>query len=185
VSARHRAEYESFVEVSAYRSFRISERDGNGRLRDAGARDEHYPLHFVSPTESSSFPLGIDLASDPEVEAALARARDENRLGALLTSGWGRQAGEASVLVMMPVYRPRALLDSVEARRGALEGFLVATVILSPEIASAVAESDVGELQASLLNPLRLHRPFSPLDTSGQWLSSVAWGPADQSAMTK
>jgi CHASE1-domain containing sensor protein len=188
VPARHRAEYESFVEVSAFRSFRISERDGKGHVRDAAPRDEHFPLHFVSPTESSVLPLGVDLASDPAVETAMDRARDENRLGALLTNGWGRDAGESAVLVLMPVYRARALLDTVEARRVALEGFLVASVILSPEVAAAVAESDLGELQASLLNPLRPQRPFSPLDTSGQWLSSASGDPGprrDQSTIAK
>jgi CHASE1-domain containing sensor protein len=180
VPARHRAEYESFVEVSAFRSFRISERDGSGHMHDAAVRDEHFPLHFVSPTESTVFPLGVDLASDPAVEAAMDRARDENRLGALLTSAWGREAGESAVLVLMPVYRPRAPLGSVAERRLALEGFLVASVLLSPEVEAAVAESDVAELQASLISPLRPPRPFSPLDTTGQWLSS-----ADQSTMTK
>jgi CHASE1-domain containing sensor protein len=188
VTGRHRAEYETFVEVSAFRSFRISERDGNGRLRDAGAREEHFPLHFVSPTESNALPLGMDLASDPAVEAAMERARDENRLGALLTSSWGRDPNESVVLVLMPVYRPRATLDSVAARRLALEGFLVASVILSPEVAAAVAESDLGELQASLIDPARPVRPFSPLDTSGHWLTSASWdrrARADQSAITK
>jgi CHASE1-domain containing sensor protein len=188
VAGRNRAEYESFVEVSAFRSFRISERDGNGRLHDAGAREEHFPLHFVAPTEANALPLGLDLASDPAVEAAMDRARDENRLGALLTSNWGRDPGESAVLVLMPVYRPRAKLDSVAARRLALEGFLVASVILSPEVAAAVADSDLGELQASLIDPSRPAHPFSPLDTSGQWLTSASGdrvARADQSAITK
>jgi CHASE1-domain containing sensor protein len=188
VPSRHRAEYESFVEVSAYRSFRISERDGLGHLRDAAPRDEHFPLHFVAPTETAGLPLGLDLTSDPAVETAMDRARDENRLGALLTSSWGRQPGESAVLILMPVYRPRAALDSVAARRVALEGFLVASVILSPEVEAAVADSDLGELQASLTsNPIRRSRPFSPLDTTGQWLSSASWSAAraDQSTMTK
>jgi CHASE1-domain containing sensor protein len=174
VPSRHRAEYEGFVEMSAYRSFRISDRDERGRLHDAPPRDEHFPLHFVSPPEVFGLPLGVDLASDPAVEAAMDRARDENRLGALLTSNWGREPGESAVLVLMPVYRPRAPLDSVAARRVALEGFLVASVILSPEVEEAVADTDLGDLQASLINPVRRPKPFSPLDTTGQWLSSAA-----------
>jgi hypothetical protein len=187
VPARHRAEYESFVEVSAFRSFRISDRDPNGHVRDAVPREEHFPLHFVSPTEANAFPLGVDLASDPAVEAAMERARDENRVGALLTSAWGREVGEEAVLVLLPVYRARAPLDSVPARRAALEGFLVASVLLSPEVEAAVADTDVGELQASLSGPLRPPRPFSPLDTTGQWLSAASWGPPvrGQSTMTK
>jgi CHASE1-domain containing sensor protein len=183
VPARHRIQYESFVEVSAYRSFRISEWDQNGQLRDAGAREEHFPLHFVSPAESSGLPLGIDVASDPAVEAAMDRARDENRVGALLTRTWGRVAGEEAVLVLLPVYRSRAPLDTVEARRVALEGFLLASVILSPEVEAAVADTDLGELQANLASPIRRRRPFSPLDTSGQWLSSASVD--RQSTMTK
>jgi hypothetical protein len=54
VPLRHRAQYETFVEVSAYRSFRITEWDANGRQRDATPREEHFPLHFVSPAESPS-----------------------------------------------------------------------------------------------------------------------------------
>lgn len=172
VPARHRVQYETFVEVSAYRSFRISEWDGHGRLRDAAPRDEHYPLHFISPAESSGLPLGLDVASDPEVEAAMERARDENAPAALLTSAWGRESGEAAMLVLYPVYRPQARLDSVQARRVALEGYLMASLFLAPEVGAAVKETDLGELQANLTNPGRPNRPFSPLDTTGPWLSS-------------
>lgn len=172
VPARHRVQYETFVEVSAYRSFRIGEWDDRGHLRDAGPRDELYPLHFISPAESSGLPLGLDVASDPEVEAAMERARDENAPAALLTSAWGRDAGEAAMLVLLPVYRPQARLDSVQARRVALEGYLMASLFLAPEVGAAVKETDLGEVQASLTNPGRPHRPFSPLDTSGPWLSS-------------
>jgi CHASE1-domain containing sensor protein len=172
VPARHRVQYETFVEVSAYRSFRISEWDGSGRLRDAAPRDEHFPLHFISPTESSGLPLGLDVASDPEVEAAMERARDENAPQALLTSSWGREAGEAAMLVLLPVYRPRAPLESVQGRRVALEGYLMASLFLAPEVGAAVKETDLGELQANLTNPGRPPRPFSPLDTTGPWLSS-------------
>lgn len=172
VSGRHREQYETFVELSAYRSFRISEWDGNGRLRDASTRDELYPLHFVAPPESGGLPLGIDLASDPAVAAAIEHARDENTVGALLTSAWGRESGEAALLVLLPVYRPRADLGSVEARRAALEGFLIASLLLSPEVGTAVGQSDIAELQANLsASPIRRPRRFSPLDTTGQWLS--------------
>jgi CHASE1-domain containing sensor protein len=173
VPARHRVQYETFVEVSAYRSFRISEWDGNGRLRDAGPREELFPLHFISPAESSGLPLGLDAAADPEVEAAMERARDENTSAALLTSAWGRESGEAAMLVVLPVYRPHARLDSVQARRVALEGFLMASLFLAPEVGAAVKETDIGELQAGLTSHGRSHhRPFSPLDTTGPWLSS-------------
>ena len=173
VTARHRAEYEAFVEVSAYRSFRISERDGQGALRDAGSRDEHFPLQFVAPVESASMPLGLDLAAEPALEAAMDRARDENQVEALLTNHWVRDSGEgATVLVLVPVYRSRAPLDTVAARQVALEGFLVATVLPAPEIGAAVAESDLGELQANLANPApRPERRLSPFDTSGAWVS--------------
>src|SRR5205814_8355127 len=110
VPARHRAQYETFVEVSAYRSFRISERDGDGRVRDAAVRDEHFPLHFVSPAESTGLTLGLDAAADPELEAAMDRARDSNSVSALLTSAWGRGSGEAAMVVLLPVYRPYAPL---------------------------------------------------------------------------
>jgi CHASE1-domain containing sensor protein len=182
VPARHRAQYETFVEVSAYRSFRISERDEDGRLRDAGAREEHFPLHFVSPAESSGLPLGMDAAADPELEAAMERARDSDSVGVLLTSAWGRESGEAAMLVLLPVYRPYAPLDSVQGRRVALEGFLMASLLLDPEVGAAVRESDLGELQAGLTSPgRRPQRPFSPLDTSGPWLTTTS----GQSTMTK
>jgi CHASE1-domain containing sensor protein len=174
VPARHRAQYETFVEVSAYRSFRISERDEYGRLRDAGVRDEHYPLHFVSPAESSGLPLGIDTAADPEVEAAMERARDGNTVSALLTNAWGRESGEAAMLVLLPVYRPYAPLDSVQGRRVALEGFLMASLLLAPEVGAAVKETDLGEVQANLTSAGRRPRPFSPLDTGGPWLTTTS-----------
>lgn len=181
VPARHRAEYETFVEVSAYRSFRISERDEDGRLHDAGPRDEHFPLHFVSPAESSGLPLGVDAAADPELEAAMERARDGNSVSVLLTSAWGREVGEAAMLVLLPVYRQHAPLDSVQGRRVALEGFLMASLLLAPEVGAAVRESDLGELQANLTSPGRRPRRFSPLDTTGPWLTTTS----GQSAMTK
>jgi CHASE1-domain containing sensor protein len=181
VPARHRAQYETFVEVSAYRSFRISERDEDGRLHDAAVRDEHFPLHFVSPSESSGMPLGLDAAADPELEAAMERARDENSVSALLTNAWGRESGEAVMLVLLPVYRPHAPLESVQGRRVALEGYLMASLLLAPEVGAAVRESDLGELQASLTSPGRRPRPFSPLDTTGPWLTTTS----GQSTMMK
>jgi hypothetical protein len=102
----------------------------------------------------------------------MERARDENAPAALLTSAWGRDAGEAAMLVLLPVYRPQARLDSVQARRVALEGYLMASLFLAPEVGAAVKEADLGEVQANLTSPGRPHRPFSPLDTTGPWLSS-------------
>ena len=174
VPARHRAQYETFVEISAYRSFRISERDIDGRLRDAGPREEHFPLHFVSPAESGGLPLGLDAAADPELEAAMDRARDGNSVSVLLTNAWGRESGEPALLVLLPVYRPYAPLDSLQGRRVALEGFLMASLLLAPEVGAAMKDSDLGELQANLTSPGRRPRPFSPLDTSGPWLTSTS-----------
>jgi CHASE1-domain containing sensor protein len=98
------------------------------RIWPAGVRTEHCPTIFLEPMDSRNrAAVGFDLASEPLLQEAMARARDRGEPEA------SRKVGELQVrskgwrgnfVLFIPIYRVARPLGSVEARRRALVGFV-------------------------------------------------------------
>jgi len=97
-------------------------------VRPAGERDAYTPVVFLEPENTHNLrAIGFDLSSQANRRAALDLARDSGR--AVLTEKLVlvQEAGSAAqpgVLMYSPVYRKRAVVDTVEQRRAALVGWV-------------------------------------------------------------
>jgi signal transduction histidine kinase/CheY-like chemotaxis protein len=146
------------------RLLRAIDLDGNRvTVWPAGARAEHCPTLFLEPADDrNTAAVGFDLASEPELAMAMARARDSGepeastKLHALgiRSTGW-----RGDVVLFIPVYRPGPT-DSVAARRRAFMGFVFSPFdsrqLLEDLVASAPPSIALGVYDGPVPAPERL-----------------------------
>ena len=101
----------------------------DGTPQPAGRRAYYNPVEFVEPLTGNEVGFGIDTAISAQVMATLARAVDSGqpRATGLLTLAQAPRP-QPGFLVIMPVYRHGAPLDSPAARRAALVGDTAAAI---------------------------------------------------------
>ena len=121
-----RRNYEAKARTETDPSFEITERGPRGGLRPAIQRAEYFPANYVEPTAGNETALGFDLASHPEIRAALDRGRDTGEM--IVTNYTGLTQGnspELGLLAIVPIYGNSIKPTAVESRRQLLEGFVV------------------------------------------------------------
>ena len=127
---------------------RMIQLDGVSRLRvwPAGQRPQYDPVLFLEPATDDRVraAVGFDMASDPVRRDAMNRARDtgDPTLSARLTSlQTFDDAGQASFILYVPVYRVGARTATVEQRRRALMGFVFSPFRANDLLANIVPHS--------------------------------------------
>ena len=97
-------------------------------IRPAGDREVFAPVVYLEPFDDMNHrAFGYDLYSEPVRREAMDRARDSGRpaiSGRVTLVQEPADAKSPGLLLLLPVYRNDAALDSVEARRRALAGFV-------------------------------------------------------------
>ncbi|MFQ5487231.1 MAG: EAL domain-containing protein, partial [Gammaproteobacteria bacterium] len=148
------ADRESFVQgfrAEGFENFQLTEKAQQGALTRAGERAEYFPVQYLEPAARGEALLGVDLAAEPLYRDVLLQARDSGKITAS-----GRIAmGESSyyeIMLVKPVYRKGALLDSVAARREHLTGFLMEMVDVSTLLGEAVVSWGIFEIDITLLD---------------------------------
>ena len=76
VPNRDRANYEAQNSTQNSPNFQITELGPQGQPIQASQRSEYFPGLYVEPAENNKNVLGFDLASHPEIRAALLQGRD-------------------------------------------------------------------------------------------------------------
>ncbi len=98
-------------------------------IQGAGGAAAYAPLAYIEPlTAASRRALGFDALADPIRRPALERARDTGLPAATAGTALASEASgveQRSVILYVPVYRGGGVPGSVEARRAALEGFVL------------------------------------------------------------
>jgi two-component system, sensor histidine kinase len=146
VPASQRSAYEEAARRGGMKSFQIHSDDCSGHP-SAAPRDEHYPIHFVEPLDNNEDLLGRDMAALESPLNALTLARDS---GLPATAGpvalRRSKADQHSLLLFWPVYRNHARLDSSEARREHLTGFVFGMIDPRRLITEALVDVEQGEI---------------------------------------
>ncbi|HYR84962.1 MAG TPA: PAS domain-containing protein [Terriglobia bacterium] len=97
----------------------------SARVKDGDT--EHYPItRLESSDNQNDRDLGFDLLTDPVMRPALEQARDSTLPA--ISNRWTRAADEPIFLICLPRYSLTASLETVEARRETLEGFVFAFI---------------------------------------------------------
>lgn len=93
-----------------------------------GARAEYLPVIYLEPFAGRNLrAFGYDIASEPVRRAALEQARDtgeaavSGKITLVQETGEDKQPG---FILLLPIYRNGAPIDTVEARRDALFGYV-------------------------------------------------------------
>ncbi|MEW6671632.1 MAG: CHASE domain-containing protein [Thermodesulfobacteriota bacterium] len=143
VEHNQRGYYERFARIEGFKDFTITERRDTGEIVRAGERSEYYPVYYVAPHKGNEIVLGYDLASNPVRWAALEKARDSGQMAVTaritLVQETGNQFG---FLVVLPVYAMQASLDTIEARREHLIGFVLGAYQVGRIVENAFKHSE-------------------------------------------
>ncbi|WP_293123856.1 adenylate/guanylate cyclase domain-containing protein [Microcoleus sp. bin38.metabat.b11b12b14.051] len=121
-----RRSYEAKARTETDPSFEITERGPRGELRKAGDRSEYLPVFYMEPTPGNETVFGFDLASHPEIRAAVDRSRDTGEM--IVTSYPGIAEvtpGEPGLLAIVPIYVNSTKPTTLESRRQLLQGFVL------------------------------------------------------------
>lgn len=118
------------VGATHHQTYKIIERDADGKIVAAQARDEYFPVYYAEyaePYVSEAYPIGMDLSSRPRFRQRMEKARD---MGELVMKKGGAElvieGGLPKYLVIYPVYTTKAkALDSIEQRREDLLGYVI------------------------------------------------------------
>jgi signal transduction histidine kinase len=166
-------------------AFRVTERDGQGRLVPARRRPTSVPVALIEPLQANRAALGYDISSDPirnaAIRAALAAGIPKATAPIKLVQEGGAQKG---VLLILPIEAPRGFVVGVyrlgdllqeSFRDSAWQGFRLRLLESGAgrepvELARARSDADAGASSGgSELPTLR-----RPINVGGQdWLLEV------------
>jgi PAS domain S-box-containing protein len=153
--------------------FRITELAPRGELKAASVRDEHYPIDYIEPVVPGDETIrGFDLGSHPVSSVPLYTSRDTGTVAVagplpLLVD----QIDPSGYLVLLPQYGSGETPTSLDARREAFAGVIVAVLQLNQALRDAVAGLTPGDIDIELAdggNVVALQRTIAPEDASSR-----------------
>jgi len=146
-----RSIYEDAARRDGFSEFQITERESQGQMVPVAKRTEYFPVYYVEPYAGNESALGFDLASNSERRDAVNRSRDTGKLTATarvtLVQEEKKQYG---VVLFLPVYGPKAMPATVEARRAALRGFVLGVFRIGDMVTTALKDFDLDSVIYSL-----------------------------------
>lgn len=139
VTSEQRNSYEAEMQAQGYPGLVISERDADGLLVPAKARDNFFPITFIEPLDSNASALGYDVGSESLRQTAMQVARDQGI--ATLTAPLNLvqdQVRKTGLLLFYPVYTTAQTPTLKEDRQQQLRGYVVAVLHIADVIESAL-----------------------------------------------
>ena len=94
VPSIERIAFEEQARLDGLDRFRFKEIGKNGRLNEAGSRDQYFPVYYIAPMNGNERVFGFDLASHDERLAALTKAFRSQKYGSLRSHRLGGRARE-------------------------------------------------------------------------------------------
>ncbi len=143
--------FENAVRDEGDKDFHITELNKLNLQVNAEQRSEYYPVLFFDLSSADSSVFGYDIASDANLRQAMADSRDTGKI--TLSSNAGLMTGsqnENSVVAFIPAYRRGFSATTVQERRQALTGYVVASLHIGQIVASAFKNMNAYQL------PLRI-----------------------------
>ncbi len=151
VDATERAYYESKAKNEGYSDFMFTERESQGRMVAARARDRYYPVFYVEPLEGNEIAFGFDLGSEPTRLEALRQARDS---GDMVASGRiilvQETDTEFGFLVFQPIYLHGQPVTTISQRRENLLGFILGVYQVSNIVGKGIGAEDSDQYEIDL-----------------------------------
>ncbi len=113
------------------------------RVYPAGSRDFYCPLTFYTLADNSTpdpSDLGMDICTSARPYTVLAAARDSGNLMLSMSVNFteDNEPSRAGFLLIAPVYRAGSVLDTLAARRAALQGWVGVLLLTDPLLAGII-----------------------------------------------
>jgi PAS domain S-box-containing protein len=177
VTDAERTDYENRVRREIP-GFRITEITPEGRLQVAGRREEYYPIDYIEPVfpEDESI-RGFDLGSHPVASVPLFKARDTGRSATVGPTNLIVDPIDSSgYLILLPRYENGLSPSSVQARRDAFAGVIVAVFQLNVVLHEVLERFPAVDVNVEIRdgeNVVAMYREVPPeLDPSSTYDSS-------------
>ena len=158
VDPAERARHEAQVRAEGFPDYSI---------HPPGNRPVFSSIIYLEPFSAANRrAFGYDMFSEPIRRAAMERARDTGEpamSGKVILVQEGKGADQPGFLIYQPIYRNGAPVDSIEARRGALLGF-VYSPFRAQDVIGHIFKSSVADLELEVFDGPG--RPESLLYTS-------------------
>ncbi len=153
VLASERDVFEKSMRLEGYSNFKITERDGDKKLVRSGNRPEYYPVTIIEPFKGNESAEGYDVHSDDIRHEAIDRAVDTDALTltAKITLVQEKEK-QNGFLAFIPVYRDDLPHETVEDRRNAVLGVVVAVFRGGDIIKAALSPHDLAGLSYRLVD---------------------------------
>lgn len=105
VSFDDRVKYEKQASEDGISNFAFRDKNNEGKLISAKARDNYYPVYYVEPLIGNEKSMGFDLGSNPKRLAALNKAKNSGKLmGSALIKLVQENGAKVGILVFNPIY---------------------------------------------------------------------------------
>ncbi len=149
VSASGRIAHEEQQRADGLEGYEIRESSQDGEPTRAGDRERYCPVVYVTPPEASAGIVGLDLAAEESRRATLEEARDTGELRATpdIRLLHERVRGDVGILAIAAIYSNALPATTVEERRAALVGYVVAAFVITDAVERALAHFPRGLVQ--------------------------------------
>jgi signal transduction histidine kinase len=143
ISAAERSDFEAQMR-RIKPDFTITEVGTDGKLVKAAAKPQYRVVDYLEPYAGNEAAFGLDDNSRKYRQAAVERATDTGLPSATGLFRLAQRSQQPGFLVLMPVYRHDAVLDSVAARRQGVIGY-TAAVFLASDLAKSLLEPGIDD----------------------------------------
>lgn len=151
VAEAERETYAAAARQDRLADFQMTERTPQGQVTKAARRDVYYPIFYVEPLASNLALLGFNLGSHPAHLETLQRALST---GEVTASPWINVAQDTSeqfgFFLFLPIYKNGLPHGTLEERRAALQGFVLAVIRLDALVERALKGLALGHMDLRL-----------------------------------
>lgn len=159
-----RDHFEQSVRNEGYHDFRIMQANKANaagkadQLVKADARAEYFPTLFIDSNSDKLQTLGYDLYSDATLRKAMEISRDSGEVEISLYTGLAVANSKNVLLAFIPIYTNGLNIRTVDERRQALSGYVVASLNLESIVNAAFKNVDAYRLPLKIIDKSVLNK---------------------------
>jgi len=132
-------------------SFKITEREKQGRMIPAKKRSEYFPVYYVEPLKGNLAAHGFDLASNETRLKSLEEARDSGKtIATSKITLVQEKKSQSGFLIFAPIYDQNKEIVDIHSRRDALKGFGLAVFRVGDMVKDIFKDSKIENVNISI-----------------------------------
>jgi PAS domain S-box-containing protein len=140
-------------------------------IHPGGVRTDYVVVKFAEPGDENNAALGFDISTEDRRKYAMRWARDIGKACVTRRVNLMREDNpQPAALMLLPVYRPHAAIETVEARRAAIQGFVFVAFRLNDLLRGMLrANQNENDFDFEIYDGLEMSKDTLLHDEDGQW----------------